>query len=79
MNITADERRNVLGLFNIAEAARRLGIPVRKMRWEIASGRLPSPTVALGKRRYFTADDLQLLERCVQRTGHSCSVVTSGP
>jgi hypothetical protein len=36
---------------------------VRKMRWEIAAGRLPSPTVALGQRRYFTADDLRLLQR----------------
>lgn len=72
MVITADEGRSTLGLFNVAEAARRLGMPVRKMRWEIAAGRLPTPTLALGKRRYFTADDLRLLKRqCSQRTSHS--------
>ena len=71
MNVTAPERRNVLGLFNVSEAARELRIPVRKMHWEITAGRLPAPQIRLGKRLYFTADDLQLLEQqCAQRTSH---------
>ena len=72
MNVTAPERRSVLKLFNVSEAARQLGIPVRKMHWDITAGRLPSPTVPLGKRFYFTAGDLELLEKqCAQRTSHS--------
>ena len=72
MNVTATERRTVLRLYNISEAARQLGIPVRKMHWEISAGRLAAPTVPLGKRLYFTAGDLELLEQqCSQRTSHS--------
>ena len=72
MNVTAPERRNVLGLFNVSEAARELGVPVRKMHWEITAGRLPAPRIRLGKRLYFTADDLETLARqCAKRTSHS--------
>ena len=71
MNVTAPERRSVLKLFNVSEAARKLGIPVRKMHWEITAGRLPAPQIRLGKRLYFTADDLETLARqCSQRTSH---------
>jgi hypothetical protein len=72
MFITAEERRSILGLLNVAEAARRLGIPVRKMHWEITAGRLPAPKVRLGKRSYYTADDLPTLaDRCSQRENRS--------
>lgn len=72
MNVTASERRNVLKLFNVSEVARQLGIPVSKMHWEIRAGRLPSPTVPLGKRLYFSADDLDgLQQQCPQTTSHS--------
>ena len=72
MVITADERRSVLGLFNVSEAARRLGIPVRKMHWEVRVGRLPAPQVQLGRRAYYAADDLELLQQqCAKRTSHS--------
>ena len=71
MNVTAPERRTVLKLFNVSETARELGIPVRKMHWEITAGRLPAPQIRLGKRLYFTADDLRLLEQqCSKRTSH---------
>lgn len=63
MNVTAPERRTVLKLFNVSEAARALGIPVRKMHWEITAGRLPAPTIPLGKRFYFTAEDLDSLQQ----------------
>jgi DNA-binding transcriptional MerR regulator len=72
MVITADERRSKLGLFNISEAARKLSIPVRKMHWEIRMGRLSAPQIRLGKRAYYAADDLRLLEQqCAQETSHS--------
>ena len=61
MVITADERRSILGLFNVSEAARELGIPVRKMHWDITTARLPAPRIRLGKRFYFAADDLEIL------------------
>ena len=72
MVITADERRSVLGLFNVSEAARELDVPVRKMHWDITAGHLPAPRVRLGKRLYFTADDLETLaQQCAQETSHS--------
>ena len=71
MNVTAQERRTVLGLFNVSEAARQLGVPVRKMHWEITAGRLPTPRIRLGRRLYFAAADLKLLEQqCSQKTNH---------
>ena len=71
MNVTAPERRTVLKLFNVSEAARELGIPVRKMHWDISTGRLPAPRLRLGKRLYFTADDLKILaQQCAKRTSH---------
>ena len=58
MIITADERRNILGLFNISETARELGVPVGKMHWDITAGHLPAPRVRLEKRAYYGADDV---------------------
>ena len=66
MNVTADKRRQVLGLFNVSEAARRIGEPIQKLHRDIKAGKLPMPTVPLGKRHYFTVDDLTLLKRSVK-------------
>jgi hypothetical protein len=72
MIITADERRNILGLFNISETARELGVPVRKMHWDITAGHLPAPRVRLEKRAYYGADDVNTLaQQCAKRTSHS--------
>lgn len=59
MAITAEDRRSVLGLFNVSEAARQLGGPVRKMHWEISTGCLPTPRIRLGRRLYYRAADLK--------------------
>ncbi|MEX1028117.1 MAG: helix-turn-helix domain-containing protein [Candidatus Paceibacterota bacterium] len=61
MNVTATERRTVLKLFNVSEAARQVGVSVRKLHWEITAGRLPAPEIQLGKRRYFSKDSLNAL------------------
>ena len=61
MIVTAEERRNVLSLFNVSEAARQLGIAVQQMHRHIRAGRLPSPQVRVGKRLYFTGGDLNKL------------------
>lgn len=63
MNITADQRRTVLRLFNISEAARQLGWPVQDTFRRIRTGQLPSPQIPLGRRLYFSANDLQLLRQ----------------
>tara|TARA_R110002096_G_scaffold374983_5_gene568665 strand:+ start:143 stop:358 length:216 start_codon:yes stop_codon:yes gene_type:complete len=63
MIVTADERRNILSLFNVSEAARQLGIAVQQMHRDIRAGRLPSPQVRVGKRLYFTRGDLNKLTK----------------
>ena len=63
MNVTAQQRRTVLRLFNISEAARQLGWPVQDMFSRIRSGQVPTPQIPLGRRLYFSADDLQFLRQ----------------
>ena len=63
MNITANQRRTVLKLFNISETARLLGWPEQDTFRRIRMGQLPSPQIPLGKRFYFSVDDLQLLSQ----------------
>ncbi len=69
MNITANQRRTVLKLFNISETARDLGWSVQDTFRRIRMGTLPSPQIPLGKRFYFSADDLQFLsQRCPEKS-----------
>ena len=63
MNVTADQRRSILKLFNISEAARSLGWPVQDTFRRIRTGQLPPPQIPLGRRLYFSAEDLQLLRQ----------------
>ena len=71
MNVTAGERRRILKLFNVSETARQIGVPVPEMHRWISAGYLPMPTVRLGKRRYFTLDDLAVLTRtCAEKKNH---------
>ena len=58
MIITARERQTVLKLFNVSEAARQLGVDVQRLHRDIRAKRVDSPQVCLGKRLYFTKDDL---------------------
>ena len=58
MIVTADERRNVLRLFNVSEVARQLGVGVFQLHGDIRAGRVPAPQVRVGKRLYFTAPDV---------------------
>ena len=61
MIVTADERRKVLNLFNVSEAARQLGVDVYRLHRDIKAGRVPSPQIRLGRRLYFGMDDLSHL------------------
>ena len=42
--------------------AARLGISYEAFRWRVSRGRLPKPTVSLGRRAYYTAEQLDALE-----------------
>lgn len=59
MRVTAHERRTVLKLFNVSEAARQLGVGVQRLHRDVRAGRVRSPEVRLGRRVYFTQDDLK--------------------
>ena len=58
MIVTANERRNVLKLFNVSEVARHLGVGVFQLHRDIRAGRVRSPKVRIRRRVYFTADDV---------------------
>ena len=71
MNVTAGERRRILKLFNVAETARQIGVPVPVMHRWISAGYLPTPQVTLAKRRYYTQDDIEVLTRkCSEMKNH---------
>lgn len=53
MIVTADERRNVLNLLNVSEAARYIGVDVHRLHRDIRAGHACSPNVLLGRRMYF--------------------------
>ena len=61
MIVTAVERRDVLRLFNVSEAARHLGVGVQQIHRDIRAGRVQSPKVRVARRSYFSADDLKSL------------------
>ena len=65
MNITAGERRKTLGLLNVSEAARHLGVDVFRLHREIKSGRVPKPKVHLGRRMYFSTSELDELRKAL--------------
>ena len=58
MRASAAERRDVFGLFNVSEAARQLGVGIQQLHRDIKAGRVQSPTVRVGRRTYFTSDDV---------------------
>jgi len=71
MNVTAGVRRSVLRLFNVSEAARQIGVPVPVMHRSITAGYLPTPQVKLGRRHYYTQDEIEVLTRkCAEIRNH---------
>lgn len=74
MIITADDRRQILGLYNISEAARFIGVDVGLMHREVRKGNLPAPEFCIGKRCYYTDHDLKKLmmkmRRCDERASN---------
>ena len=68
--ISAAERRTVLRMFNVSEAARRLGIPVQDLQYVIRAGRISRSSVRIEKRWYYHAEDLPSLAGQVGSAGH---------
>ena len=58
MIVTANERRNVLKLFNVSEVARQLGVGIFELHNAIRRGHVQSPKVRIRRRVYFTAADV---------------------
>ena len=61
MIVSAKERRQILKLFNVSEAARLVGMSVNLMHREVRKGNIPAPQVQVGKRFYYTCHDLDEL------------------
>ena len=61
MKVTAQERRTVLKLLNVSEAARQLGVGVQRLHRDARSGRVRSPEVCIGRRLYYSHDDMKKL------------------
>jgi hypothetical protein len=59
MIVSASERRNVLKLLNVSEAARQLGVDVFRLHRDIRAKKLSAPKIRLGKRLYFGPSDLE--------------------
>lgn len=58
MRATPAERKNVLGLFNVSEAARQLNVGIQQLHRDINARRVQAPKVCVGKRSYFTEEAL---------------------
>ncbi len=69
MIVTADERRDVLNLFNVSEAAREIGVGVFDLHKDISAGRVQSPKIRIARRVYFTRDDLADLSTTYKNQG----------
>lgn len=62
MNFTAKQRREQLGLYNIAEAARELNLDYDKLYDDVLQQRILPPSNVMFRRPYYTKDDLTKLE-----------------
>lgn len=74
MIVSSSERRNVLKLLNVSEAARQLGVDVFRLHRDIKAARVLAPKIRLGKRLYFGTDDLETLHMYYREKtgGESC-------
>ena len=68
MIVTANERRNVLKLFNVSEVARQLGVGVFQLHNDIRRGHVKTPQVRIANRSYFTAADVMDLATQYEKT-----------
>lgn len=57
------EKRRELGLFNVAEASRELGIGLQKFYYMLRAERVPAPTFAIGARMYYRSSEIDELKK----------------
>lgn len=65
--ITAEQRRQQLGLYSQREAAKVCGITQRDMYHAVNYGYIPKPTTYLGKARFYQAKELPALIEFFQK------------
>jgi len=61
VRVSAEERRTILKLLNVSEAARQLGVGIQQLHRDIRAGRVQSPQIRLGRRVYFSHDEMKQL------------------
>jgi excisionase family DNA binding protein len=59
MDFTILSDRHRLGYFNVHETAKLLNINYQTVRENIRRGDIPEPTLLIGRRRYFTAAEVE--------------------
>ena len=62
MRLSPAQRREKLQLFNVAEAARELGVNQKTLYADIWSERIIRPTTKIQRRTYFTAEEIEELK-----------------
>ena len=67
MIVTVNERRTVLKLLNVSEAARELGVGVFELHKDIKAGRVQSAQIRIGRRVYFEQSDLSALSQQLKK------------
>ena len=63
MDFTILSERHRLGFFNIHETAKLLNINYQTVRENIRRGDIPEPTRLIGRRRYYTAADVESMAK----------------
>ena len=58
MIVSAKERREVLRLFNVSEAARLIGVDIHQLHRDVKTEVVRRPTVKIKRRMYYQEKDL---------------------
>jgi predicted DNA-binding transcriptional regulator AlpA len=66
MRFSPKQRREELGLFNIAEVSHELGVCQQRLYYLIRADQLPSPTFAIGARMYYRESELEELMKSLK-------------
>ena len=61
MIVSAIERREVLKLYNVSEAARIIEVDVQHLHRDVKAGIVFAPATRLGRRSYYKESDLEKL------------------
>ena len=63
MHFSPADRRNVLQLLNVTEAAREIGVEPMWMHRRIRQGYIPPPSIEVGKRKYYTVSEVSKIAK----------------